>query len=126
MAIYLRKCKNFKIIDISEEEFNLLVAKKLRKIFKNLIINHEVNIIINLSQVISLNLAALGCILSAHRICKNKGGRIDIYGPQPDVLLLFYIIQLDKYINIYNCESDALMCRNMHVKRRFKVIKASG
>jgi len=62
------------------------------------------------------------CLLGYQQVCRNKGGQIGIYGVQTGVLIIFFIIQLDKRINIYNNETDAINNHNLLFKRRFRVV----
>ncbi len=123
MVICLRKNGCCQIIDIFRSEFDQTTAIVLRKNFRKLINNNNVNILINFSNVLSINISDLACILFAQKLCKKNGGRIDFYGVRTELLLLFYIVQFDKSFNIYNSEIEAVLDRNRLVRRRLKVIK---
>jgi|GEM_PF-5655444 len=122
MSISIRKLDDQAIIDIHIDKLDLFSVKILRNTLKDLINSNNVNILINFGMIRSLDSSALGCLISAQKSCINKNGELRIYAPNSEILSIFYIIQLDKYISIFNSESDALNHKNIMVKRRFKII----
>lgn len=123
MGICIRNSGNQVTIDIHAARLDNYLTGILRKIFVDLIKDNQVNIVINMSLVNSFESNALGCLISAQKKCQKKGGQIVIYGVSPDVLTIFYIIRLDEFISLYSSETDALMQKNMLVRRRFRVVK---
>jgi anti-sigma B factor antagonist len=122
MGISIRKSNNCFIVDIYINNLDLFSVKILRKTLNDLINSKNTNIMVNFGMVESLDSSALGCLISSQKKCLNKGGELRIFAPSSEVLSIFYIIQLDKYISIFNSETDALSHRNSMVKRRFKII----
>lgn len=123
MKVSIRNNKDNLILDIYAAKIDNFLTILLRKTLFDLIRDNKTNIYINFSLVESINSEILGIILSAHRACQKKGGKISIYGLKPDLLLIFHIIQLDKYIKLYTNEKDALDNQNNLAKRRLRVIK---
>jgi anti-sigma B factor antagonist len=122
MSISIRKLDKYAIIDIYVDKLDMFSVKILRNILKDLISSNNVNILVNFKMIISLDSSALGCLIAAQKNCLNKGGELRIFAPNSEILSIFYIIQLDKYISIFNSELDALNHKNNMVKRRFKII----
>jgi len=123
VKISIRNKNESSIIDISAKKLDQFLAKMLRKTLIDLIKSNNVNIYINFSLVESLCPDILGIILAAHRVCAVNGGKISIYGLKSDMLLIFHIIQLDKYLNLYNNESDAINHENTLRKSRLRLVK---
>lgn len=123
MKLSIRNKSSNCIIDIFSQKIDNFLSKLLRKTLLDLIKSNNVNILINFTQVNSLDPTILGTIIAAHRTCKKYGGKISIYGLNPDLLLIFHIIQLDKYISLYQSEVDALNDCNHLTKRRLRVVK---
>jgi len=122
MSISLRKLDKYSIIDVHIDKLDLFLVKILRNTLNDLINSSNINILVNLGMIKSLDSSALGCLVSAQKKCLNKGGELRIYAPNSEILSIFYIIQLDKYINIFNSEADALHYKNIMIKRRFKIV----
>lgn len=122
MSISIRKLNNYSIIDIYTDKLDLFSIKLLRNTLKDLLNENNINILVNFSMIKSLDSSALGCLVSAQKRCLNKGGELRIFAPNSEILSIFYIIQLDKYISIFISEKDALNHKNTMVKRRFKII----
>lgn len=123
MGISIRNSQNQIIVDIHGLCLDEKLLKILRATLLDLINHGQVNILINMSMVNSIESSALGCLIAAQKKCCKRGGEINIYGIQPDILMIFYIIRLDEHINLYNNEQDALNCQNRLIRRRFKLIK---
>jgi len=100
MGISIRNSKNQVIIDIHSLNLNDQVIRILRSTLYDLIKRDQVNILINMSLVNSIDSNVLGCLITAQKKCNKKGGQVNIYGVQPDILMIFYIIRLDEYISL--------------------------
>ena len=122
MSVSLRKKENFIIIDIHSNEINKDIVCILRNTLHKLINENKIKIAINLSIVNSIDSSLLGCLVIAQKKYLKVGGDIRLFGIQPDVLMVLYIIQLDKYLNLYNNEFDALDNRNNLVKRKLNIV----
>ncbi|MDD3014654.1 MAG: STAS domain-containing protein [Candidatus Gastranaerophilales bacterium] len=122
MSISIRKLNNHSIIDIYIDKLDLFSVKVLRNTLKDLINSNNINILVNFGMIKSLDSSVLGCLVLAQKKCLNKGGELSIFALDSEILSIFYIIQLDKYISIFNSELDALNHKNSMVKRRFKII----
>lgn len=122
MNIGIRTLRDSVILDIHSVEINSHGASILKSTINNLIRSNNVNILINMAIVENIDSVFPGYLLYLKRRILRKGGDIKLYAVRPDILMILYVIQLDKYINIYNNESDALNSENMLIKRRFKVV----
>jgi anti-anti-sigma factor len=122
MSINVRQLDNVVIVDIGFSKLDIFAVKLLRKTLQDLIRSRIFNIHINFSMVRSIDSSALTSLVFVQEICLKKGGELVIFAPDSEIQSIFYIVQLDKYISIYNSETDSLHHRNMMVKRRFKVM----
>jgi len=122
MSISIRKSDNYSIIDMYIDNLDFFSVKILRKTLNDLISSKNIDILVNFGMVNSLDSSALGCLVSAQKKCISRGGELRIFAPNAEILSIFYIIQLDRYISIFNSETDAINHRNTMVKRRFKII----
>jgi len=122
MTISIRNADYFTIIDIHSAEIDFKQVKILKKTLFDLLKSNKNFLIINMSFISSIDSSFLECLITMQNKFRKKGGELCVYGVQSEVLMIFYIVQLDKYIHIYNSEFDALNNKNMLVKRRFKLI----
>lgn len=123
LKISTRNINNNAIIDIYAPKLDLFITKMLRKTLISLIKDNTVNIIINFSNIESLCPDALGVILAAHKVCLSNKGKISLFGVQPDMLLIFHLIKMDKYLHIYNTEDDAISHKNIIGNFKLKLVK---
>ncbi|EKE04141.1 MAG: hypothetical protein ACD_20C00104G0035 [uncultured bacterium] len=123
MGISIRNSQNYVIVDIHTSFLDDHMVGILRFTLYDLIKHGQINILLNMSVINSINSNILGCLVTAQKKCRKKGGNLCIYGVQPDVLMIFYIIRLDEYLNLYNNEIDALNNQNILTKRRLRVVR---
>lgn len=123
MNIYTRTGNNFTIIDIQTENINIFLVKKIKRETLNLISNENKNIYINLSHVKSIQNDFLDFLYNLQNICNKKNINFGIFGLHPDILITFFVTGLDRHINIFNSEYNAINNKNKLVKRRLKLIK---
>ena len=61
---------------------------------------HGNRIALNLEQVGFLSSAGLGALVTLHKACASKGGRLVVYGVQDPILQLLKLTHLDKLLVI--------------------------
>lgn len=64
--------------------------------------------IINMDGVIYMNSTGLGIVIDTYKRFKENNGRLILCNLLPEILNLFEITRLNKFIEIYNSESEAL------------------
>lgn len=70
--------------------------------------NQGQTVIISMDGVIYLNSAGLGIIIDTYKKFKQTQGKIILCNLLPDIEKLFEVTMLDKFIEIYNTETEAL------------------
>lgn len=81
------------------ENFNKLIKENSTK-----------RVVLNLSDVGYMNSAGIGMIVECFRKFSDNGGKIVLCGLVSDIAKLFEITQLDKFIEIYQNEEEAIQC----------------
>ena len=66
------------------------------------------NFLLSFSDIEFINSSALGRIILDYKRIKKENGKIAVYDLQKDVLEVFKITRLDKVLNIFNSEEEAL------------------
>ncbi|MDD3150834.1 MAG: STAS domain-containing protein [Candidatus Gastranaerophilales bacterium] len=122
MEIAVKSKQSYTIVDILSSNLDSTLVNTLKNILDSLINENKYDILVDFSNVEVVDTLALGCLITSNKECMKKGGQISLFGVNNDILMILYIIKLDKHINIYNNEKDALSRSNMLVKRRFKVV----
>ncbi len=122
MIFDVKKFESGVVITIQVEEFRpeycLLINRAIIKMIKF----GAKNIIINLNQNISLNNLFIENLLFTRRYCNRFNGTIAVCGIKPDVLGIFYLLNLDKYFEFYENELDAVNRANRLIKRKLKLL----
>ncbi|HEX9059646.1 MAG TPA: STAS domain-containing protein [Clostridia bacterium] len=65
-------------------------------------------VIINMDGIVYMNSTGLGIIIDTYKRIKENNGRLILCNLLPDILNLFEITRLNKFIEIYETESIAL------------------
>jgi stage II sporulation protein AA (anti-sigma F factor antagonist) len=65
-------------------------------------------IILSLDGVIYMNSAGLGIIIDTYKKFKQKKGRMVLCNLMPDITKLFEVTRINRFIEIYSTEEDAL------------------
>lgn len=122
MGFCVKYIENQTIIDIQDSKLKCSIVHDLNKIINKLIKLNRLNILINMVNVKFIDSTLFYTLISAQNRCMNRGGKVSIYGVQHDLLIILYIVKLDKYIDIYINEFDALRKNNAIVKRRLRAV----
>ena len=70
--------------------------------------NEGKTVIISLDGVVYMNSAGLGIIIDTYKKFKEKQGRMILCNLTPDITKLFEVTRLDRFIEIYKTENEAL------------------
>lgn len=79
-------------------------------------------IAINLNDVSRADNFFVEMLLSLKQICDKRNSQISLYGINPDLFCIFYLLKLDKYFEFYENENDILLRKNRYIKRHLKAV----
>jgi anti-sigma B factor antagonist len=65
-------------------------------------------LVLNFENVERLSSAVLGQVVALDRAVRREGGRLALCGVRPDLSHLLTITRLDKYLDLYRSEGEAL------------------
>lgn len=65
-------------------------------------------VVISMDGVIYMNSAGLGIIIDTYKKFKENKGRLILCNLMPEISKLFEVTRINKFIEIYNSESEAL------------------
>lgn len=65
-------------------------------------------VIVNLAEVIFIDSTALSSLVTNMKRCRQMGGDLRICALQPTVRVIFELTRLDKAINLFNSEEEAI------------------
>ncbi|MCX7709770.1 MAG: STAS domain-containing protein [Clostridia bacterium] len=65
-------------------------------------------VIINMDGIIYMNSTGLGIIIDTYKKFKEANGRLVLCNLLPDIMNLFEVTRLNRFIEIYSNESEAL------------------
>ena len=85
----------------TQNEFKDLLDKIVRE-------NEGKTIIINMDGVAYMNSIGLGIIIDTYKKFKENQGRLVLCNLLPDILNLFEVTKLNRFIEIYSNESQAM------------------
>lgn len=85
----------------TQNEFKDLLDRLARE-------NEGKTVIISMDGVIYMNSAGLGIIIDTYKKFKEKKGKIILCNLLPDIEKLFEVTRLNRFIEIYSSEAEAL------------------
>jgi anti-sigma B factor antagonist len=68
----------------------------------------DCRLVLNFGGVERLSSAVLGQVVALERAVRRAGGRLALCGVRPDLSHLFTITRLDRYLDLYPSEGEAL------------------
>jgi len=71
--------------------------------------NKSSSVILNMAGIGYINSAGIGMIVDSFRKLKENGGRLVLCSLMPDIEKLFEVTKLNRFIEIYPSEEDAIM-----------------
>ncbi len=80
--------------------------------FDEYLSNGQKKIIIDFSKIKYIDSTAIGLLVNIKRNAEEKGGTLVISSVNDDIMNVFSITGIDKFIDLYNSVDDAL--RNFH------------
>jgi len=97
-----------RILRLLEPKLDSSQAADLKKELLGHVVQGHVNLVINLEKVTYVDSSGLGALLFGLRQARNNGGVLKLVRPQPDVLRLIQIARLDRTLEIFETESEAV------------------
>lgn len=96
------------IVDIDAQNVDFRNCEAIKSSVASLVGQGQKNVLLNLSKVSFMDSSGLGVILFCKRTCEEAGGTFGIYGLQNYVNNLVNLTNLNKAIEIYATESEAI------------------
>jgi anti-anti-sigma factor len=106
----LRKIINDVLIIAIKGQIRISTQKEFREFFSELVEeNSSRSVILNMAGIGYINSAGIGMIVDSFRKFKESGGRLVLCSLLPDVEKLFEVTKLNRFIEIYPSEEDAIL-----------------
>ena len=122
MGFCVRHIEEQTIIDIQASRLRSHLIYELKELIEKLIKANRLKISINMSNVVFFDHILFGIFIKTQQKCIKRGGNFNIFEVKNELLMLMYIVKLDKYLDIYMNELDALKKHNVIVKRRLRAV----
>lgn len=107
LQISLSERHNSTVIRLSGSA-DITEAAALNEQFEKLFTAKKFRLIIDLGDLAFTSSMGLGALIKAHRQCRTNQGMLTLVGPQPSVMRVFKITQLDKLFQICPTLEQAL------------------
>ncbi len=102
------------VLRLEEEKLDASISPELKTEFVNLISREVRNIILDLGRVKYADSSGLSSILTANRLCDEKGGMFALAALNDHVLKLIKISQLDTVLNLVPTVEEAVDAVFLH------------
>lgn len=100
------------IIDIQDEKFEYPKTQVLKNYVMRLIQDGHHHLVLNLSSVNILDSFGIAVFISILKYCKKENGNLTMYGLNDQVMHLMELTRMDRVLDIWETEGQALA----HVK----------
>lgn len=110
------------ILDIPANKQDFSACMSINREIMSLARGRAKNIIINLESTTYIDNTFVNMLLDSEKFCFKSGCTLSICGMSPDILCAFYLLKLDKCIELYETANDALYRKNRLVRRKFRVV----
>ncbi|MGE0201848.1 MAG: STAS domain-containing protein [Candidatus Melainabacteria bacterium] len=106
--IQTRESNTKVIVDVNEQNVDFRNCEIIKSSVADVVASGKKNIILNLSNVSFMDSSGLSVILFCKRTCEEASGSFSVFGLQSYVNNLVNLTNLNKAINIYTNEAEAL------------------
>jgi anti-sigma B factor antagonist len=96
------------ILDIEDDRFGYPKTVVLKSHINHLLQEGNREFILNLADVGMLDSFGLASIISILKLCKASNGNLSIYGLNPNVAKLIEITHMDRVLDIWETEKQAI------------------
>jgi anti-anti-sigma factor len=100
--VRIEKKSNIDIISFNINNINALVSEDIKEQIIGNIDNQNSKIIIDLKGIEYIDSSGFGCFLSVMRAARNNYGALKFVNPEPKVMDLFLMLQLNTVFEIYD------------------------
>jgi len=105
----LRKIINDTLIIAIKGQIRISTQKEFSEFFSSLVEeNRSRRVILNMAGIGYINSAGVGMIVDSFRKFKDNGGKLVLCSLVPDIEKLFEVTKLNRFIEIYPSEEDAI------------------
>lgn len=108
MQMIIKEKMGFTIVGFSGNEIGFKGAKELKESILALVEAGHPNLLLNLEGVSFLDSTAIGTIVTIYKQCVARGGKLRICSLSEDVEMIVYLTGIDRFIEIFRTESEAL------------------
>lgn len=109
MKVESKELNGIKIVKLTGQ-VRISTQNEFKDILDNLVSESEgKSVIINMDGVIYMNSIGLGIIIDTYKKFKEMKGRIVLCNLLPDISNLFEVTKLNRFIEIYKNENEALI-----------------
>ncbi len=112
MNLNLEKLNGFNVLTIQDERIDAHNSGELKAYLSRMIEKGEIRIIIQLEQVRFIDSSGLGALLSGHKQCVAKSGKLALANIQRQVLSMFELTRLNRVFEIYADLNEAFSDEN--------------
>jgi stage II sporulation protein AA (anti-sigma F factor antagonist) len=108
--VALSKIINGVLIIAIKGQIRISTQSEFREFFNRLVEeNSSSSVILNMAGIGSINSAGIGMIVDSFRKFRENGGRLVLCSLMTDIAKLFEVTKLDRFIDIYPSEEDAIL-----------------
>lgn len=107
MNLNQEKIQDFSVLTIQDERIDAHNSAELKTHLLRMIENGEIHIIVQLKAVRFIDSSGLGALLSGHKQCAAKSGKLALANVQPQVLSMFELTRLNRVFDIFSDISEA-------------------
>lgn len=109
MKVESKELNGVKIVKLTGQ-VRISTQNEFKDILDSLVSESEgKNVIINMDGVIYMNSIGLGIIIDTYKKFKEMKGRMVLCNLLPDISNLFEVTKLNRFIEIYKSENEALI-----------------
>jgi len=107
MAVSARNIDNAVVLDLTGR-FDATAKQDVQHAIDEAMDTGTLHLILNLAGVPLVDSAALGLLAVNHNKFKEKGGKLSLVNPQPEVRLILDMVAMPKLIPSFNSIEEAL------------------
>ena len=108
--VALSKKINGVLIIAIKGQIRISTQSEFREFFNRLVEeNSSSSVILNMAGIGYINSAGIGMIVDSFRKFRENGGRLVLCSLMTDIAKLFEVTKLDRFIDIYPSEEDAIL-----------------
>lgn len=107
MAVSARNVENAVVLDLTGR-FDAAAKQDVQQAINEALDTGTLHLILNLAGVPLVDSAALGLLAVNHKKFKEKGGKLSLVNPQPEVRMILDMVAMPKLIPSFNSIEEAI------------------